>query len=180
MRLPWLLLLIALPMAELAVLIQVGEEVGSLNTVALVILTAIIGVSLVKRQGLATLMQAQEKMARGEAPTEEIVGGMMLVMAGILLLIPGFVTDAFGVLLLLPWTRHAFARLASTRMQTQFSQQFSSSQFGSSQFGSGQFHQGFDQPSANGDIFEGEFERKDDSRPRLVLDQEPRSPSSDK
>ncbi|MBV7317402.1 FxsA family protein [Shewanella sp. NIFS-20-20] len=171
MRLPLLLLFIVIPMVELSVMIQVGEQVGSLNTVALVILTAVIGVTLVKRQGLTTLTQAQQKMARGEAPTQEIVGAILLVMAGILLVIPGFITDAIGFILLLPWTRQWLASRVSTRMQGQFT----------SQFGANQFHHGFGSQSANGDFFEGEFERKEDAnRPRLVIDQtqQPDQPSS--
>lgn len=99
------IIFVLIPVVELSVLIRVGEVLGSWNTVALVILTAVVGVSLVRSQGLSTLMSVQKKLAAGEAPGQEIVEGMMLAMAGILLLIPGFVTDLIGLILLTPITR---------------------------------------------------------------------------
>ena len=95
-----LVIFVLVPVIELNVLIQVGESLGSMTTVALVFFTAIVGVSLVRSQGISTLMQVQQKLARGEAPGQEIVEGMMLAVAGVLLLIPGFVTDFIGLILL--------------------------------------------------------------------------------
>ncbi|MCL1075458.1 FxsA family protein [Shewanella dokdonensis] len=117
---PFLILLVAvifLPMVELSVLMQVGDVLGTFNTVALVILTAVVGVSLVKSQGLNTLMAVQRKLAQGEAPGQEIVEGMLLGVAGILLVIPGFVTDFVGVVLLTPFCRAPIAGFLYKRMQ---------------------------------------------------------------
>ncbi len=111
------IIFVLIPVVELSVLIRVGEVLGSWNTVALVILTAVVGVSLVRSQGLSTLMSVQKKLAAGEAPGQEIVEGMMLAMAGILLLIPGFVTDLIGLILLTPITRAPLARYFYQRMQ---------------------------------------------------------------
>lgn len=111
------LLFVLIPVIELSVLIRVGEVLGTWTTIGLVLFTAVLGVSLVRSQGLSTLMQVQQKFARGEAPGQEIVEGMMLAMAGILLVIPGFVTDAIGLLLLTPFTRRPIAALLFKRMQ---------------------------------------------------------------
>ncbi|AEF54632.1 FxsA family protein [Marinomonas posidonica] len=104
-----LLLFILVPIIEMTVLIQVGSEIGSLATVGLVFLTAIVGVSLIRKQGLETSLKAQEKMSRGELPASEVAEGVMLLFAGLCLLIPGFVTDAIGGLLLIPVLRKLFA-----------------------------------------------------------------------
>lgn len=104
-----LLLFILVPIIEMTVLIQVGSEIGALATVALVFLTAIVGVTLIRKQGLETSLKAQEKMRRGELPASEVAEGIMLMFAGLCLLIPGFVTDAMGALLLVPPLRKLFA-----------------------------------------------------------------------
>ena len=100
-----LLLFIAVPIVEMWILIQVGGEIGALPTIGLVVLTATIGLSLLKRQGLSTLMSAQAKMDQGRIPAGELVSGVMLAVGGALLLTPGFVTDVVGFLLLIPATR---------------------------------------------------------------------------
>ena len=100
-----LLLFIAVPIIEMWILIQVGGEIGALPTIALVVVTAMIGLSLLKRQGLSTLMSARAKMDQGRIPAGELVSGVMLAVGGALLLTPGFVTDAACFLLLLPMTR---------------------------------------------------------------------------
>lgn len=100
-----LLAFIVIPIVEMVVLIEVGSIVGVLNTILLVLLTAVIGVSLLKKQGLATLMTAHQKMQTGQMPVSEIAQGLMLAVAGALLLTPGFVTDTIGFLLLTPVVR---------------------------------------------------------------------------
>ncbi|MCT7655109.1 FxsA family protein [Oceanimonas sp. NS1] len=104
-----LLFLIGAGLLEIFVFIEVGSAIGAWSTIALILLTAIIGISLVRIQGLQTLMEAQEKVNRGETPAREMVSGMMLALSGVLLLLPGFVTDFAGVLLLLPPVRAALA-----------------------------------------------------------------------
>jgi UPF0716 protein FxsA len=100
-----LLLFIAVPIVEMWILIQVGGEIGALPTIGLVVLTATIGLSLLKRQGFSTLMSARAKMDQGRIPAGELVSGVMLAVGGALLLTPGFVTDVVGFLLLVPATR---------------------------------------------------------------------------
>lgn len=100
---------ILVPIVEMYILIQVGGLIGGLYTIGLVLLTALIGVTLLKRQGLSTLMTAQQKMHTGEMPVKEIAEGFMLAIAGALLLTPGFVTDTVGFILLTPFLRQYLA-----------------------------------------------------------------------
>ena len=100
-----LLIFLVVPIVEIYLLIQLGGVIGALWTVLLVVLTAVIGVQLLKSQGMATLTRAQQKMHNGEMPAQELLEGLALVVAGAFLLTPGFVTDSLGFLLLLPPTR---------------------------------------------------------------------------
>jgi len=99
------ILFLLVPIIEIALLIQVGGVIGLGWTIFLVVLTAVIGVSLLKHQGLSTLNRAQLKLEHNELPAREILEGMGLVVAGALLLTPGFFTDAVGFVLLFPPTR---------------------------------------------------------------------------
>jgi len=105
-----LLLFIVVPIIEMVILIEVGGYIGALPTVALVVLTAALGIWLLRLQGLATLRRVQEKLARGEIPETELLEGIMLLVGGALLLTPGFVTDAIGFACLLPGLRQPIAR----------------------------------------------------------------------
>jgi UPF0716 protein FxsA len=93
------------PIVEIFLLIHVGGIIGAPWTILLVVLTAVIGVRLLKIQGMSTLKRAQNKMQTGQMPAQEMLEGMGLVVAGAFLLTPGFFTDAVGFLLLLPPTR---------------------------------------------------------------------------
>ena len=106
------LLFILVPLAELAILIKVGEIIGIGATILLVISTAVIGVSLLKRQGLAALSRARASIDQGEFPVESVVDGACLLVAGAFLLTPGLITDALGFSLLVPPVRLALARWA--------------------------------------------------------------------
>lgn len=103
----WIILLIFIggPLLELSVLIDVGGEIGAIPTVLLCVLTAAIGLSLVRLQGLKVLRNMQEATQRGEAIGENLVHGFFLLLAGVCLFIPGFVTDTLGALLLIPMVR---------------------------------------------------------------------------
>ncbi|EGR1858518.1 membrane protein FxsA [Vibrio cholerae] len=149
-----LFLFIAVPVIEIALFIQVGGVLGVWPTIALVLLTAIVGASLVRSQGLQTLLTVQQRLAQGQLPAQQILEGVMLAVAGVLLLIPGFFTDILGMLVLLPAPRAYFAKQLMSRVVV------------------GNIHAsgaGFEQPSPfhdranpNGTTYEGEFERKDD------------------
>ena len=96
------LLFLLTPLVEIAAFIQVGGLIGLWPTLAVVILTAVVGAALWRAQGVATWARAQDALNRGELPVREVTDGAFLLVAGALLLTPGFVTDAIGFLLLVP------------------------------------------------------------------------------
>src|SRR5918992_2653951 len=99
------LALIAIPIVELYVIVQVGQEIGVLPTLALLVIVSVAGAWLLRQQGTATWGRLQETLRRGAGPTKEATDGALILLGGALLLTPGFVTDAFGLVLLLPPTR---------------------------------------------------------------------------
>ena len=102
---------IILPILEMYVLIKVGGNLGALNTVLLVLLTALIGVALLRVQGFRTLMNAKNKLGMAQLPAEEMITGIFLAIGGALLLTPGFITDIFGFLCLVPLTRRILLKV---------------------------------------------------------------------
>lgn len=100
-----LVLFLLVPLAEIYLLIEVGSVVGAIPTVALVVLTAVIGAALMRAQGLATVFRARTAMAKGEVPALEMLEGAVILVAGALLLTPGFITDAAGFVCLVPSLR---------------------------------------------------------------------------
>ncbi len=98
-------MVIGLPIVELFVLIEVGGRIGGLYTIGLVLLTAAGGLFVVRLQGMSVLARAQIHLAENRVPVGEIVDGLFLFLAGGFLLFPGFITDAFGLLLLIPGLR---------------------------------------------------------------------------
>lgn len=99
------MLLLIVPILEISVFILVGNMIGLMPTLGLVVGSAIIGALLLRRQGLSTLLRIRQEMAAGRVPGRELVHGMMIVVAGVLLLTPGLVTDAVGYLLFIPKIR---------------------------------------------------------------------------
>ena len=95
------LLFIFIPIIEIAIFITVGSNIGIVNTIAIIFLTAVIGIYFVRRQGLTLLFNAQRNMTQGIMPTEEIKGGIFLLISGLLLITPGFFTDCVGFLMFL-------------------------------------------------------------------------------
>ncbi|MBT3237454.1 MAG: FxsA family protein [Rhodospirillaceae bacterium] len=112
-----LLAMIAMPIIEIAVFIEAGEAIGLWSTIGIVILTAFVGTALLRHQGLATLARVRDSMDAGRLPVEELFDGLCLLIAGALLLTPGFVTDGFGLLLFAPPFR-ALLRTAMARHMT--------------------------------------------------------------
>ena len=110
------ILFLVVPIVEIYLLIQVGQVIGAGWTIFLVVLTAVIGVALLKAQGLSTLQRAQNKLQANELPAQEILEGMGLLVAGALLLTPGFFTDAVGFFLLFPPTRMLLVKAVAARM----------------------------------------------------------------
>ena len=108
---PFFLLFIGLPALEIFLLIKIGGQVGALNTVALIFLTAIIGIYFAKLQGIKTLKSGMVNLYQNKMPVYEIMSGASIAIAALLLIIPGFFTDLVGFLLLIPFTRKIFFKL---------------------------------------------------------------------
>ncbi|OLE35096.1 MAG: hypothetical protein AUG48_11510 [Actinobacteria bacterium 13_1_20CM_3_68_9] len=113
------LIFIVLPIAELYVIIKVGEAIGVLPTIGLLILDSFLGAALLRSQGRAAWRRFNEALAAGRIPTREVFDGAMVILGGAFLITPGFITDVIGVLLLIPPSRAVFrglvARLALRR-----------------------------------------------------------------
>jgi UPF0716 protein FxsA len=101
-----ILLLIVIPAAELWGLISVGKWIGAWYTIGLVILTGIVGAWLAKKEGLQTLRLVRLQLAKGEIPGQAVMDGICILVGGTLLLTPGFITDAIGFFLLIPYSRN--------------------------------------------------------------------------
>jgi UPF0716 protein FxsA len=109
-----LVLFLAVPFVELFVILQASHLIGLVPTLAVLLVISVAGAALVKREGLGLLRQARRRMDAGQVPGRELVDGLLVLLAGALLLTPGFVTDALGLLLLLPPVR-AGVRVVATR-----------------------------------------------------------------
>ncbi len=100
-----LLLFILVPALELALLIEVGQHIGTLNTLLLIAVTGVVGASLARRQGLGVLRRMQSEFDQGRVPSGSIVDGVIILLSGALLITPGLLTDTVGFLCLVPTTR---------------------------------------------------------------------------
>ncbi|OAT33018.1 FxsA family protein [Proteus myxofaciens] len=140
-----LIILCLLIYIEAVIFVHVASAIGVLTTLFLVILTSCVGISLVKNQGVKNIASMQQKLAMGEVPAAEMVKSVSLVIAGILLVIPGFFTDFLGLLLLLPPLQSVLVTKLITRIKV---------------YTPGQGGSPFNQ---HGNTFEGEFQRKDES-----------------
>lgn len=116
---PFLIIFVLIPLAEVFTFIQVGGEIGVLKTLLLCVLTALIGGYIVRQQGLETLMKAQVSLRKGNLPLSELFDGFCIVIAGALLLTPGFVTDIIGFCLLIPFLRQILRKILSKYSQFQ-------------------------------------------------------------
>ena len=90
------LIFVIIPILEITIFITVGSNIGVLNTIAIILITALVGIFLVRRRGLSLLFNARQNMSEGMMPTEEIKGGIFLLISGLLLITPGFFTDCVG------------------------------------------------------------------------------------
>lgn len=160
-----LILICILIYIESVIFVRVASEVGVLLTLILVVLTSCLGISLVKNQGMKNVMQIQQKLVSGESPAAEMIKSVALVLAGFLLIVPGFFTDFIGLLLLLPPVQKLFVMRLIPHIR--FSQ------------AGGGFNQTGKNSSQNGDIFEGEFHRKQDD-PSYTIDNSDKPTESDK
>src|ERR687895_1860288 len=116
MLLPLVLLFIVVPIAELAVIIQVGQEIGLLWTVAILVADSILGSVLMRSQGRAAWRRFGEATQAGRVPAREVLDGALVIFGGALLLTPGFITDILGLALLIPPTRALVRGLLARRL----------------------------------------------------------------
>ena len=113
-----ILLIIGIPAIEIYLMIKVGGIIGALNTILLIFFTAITGVYFAKLAGLSTLRSGFNQLIKNEIPIYEIISGAALAFAAFLLILPGFLTDVVGFLLIIPTTRKFFIRLIAAKFNT--------------------------------------------------------------
>ena len=159
-------LFIVIPIVEIALLIQVSEVIGGWSTIALVIITAFVGAKLVKQQGTDALRNVQLQMAQGQMPAQELFSGLCVIIAGVLLLTPGIMTDVIGFLLLTPAVRKRLAKnlmsQAQVKMQNPGQGGFYYSSYTHTQTPEQDvFRQTHIQGDNKPNTLDGEFERKD-------------------
>lgn len=112
-----ILLFTLLPALELAILIKVGGHIGAINTMMIIIATGVTGAYLARFQGFLVLNRIQSSLNQGIMPSTELMDGLMILVGGILLLTPGFVTDTLGLLLLIPFTRNIIKFLVKNKFE---------------------------------------------------------------
>lgn len=105
MFLKLLLIFILTPVCEMALLIQLGQWLGTFQTIGIIVLTGLIGASLAKHQGLRVWHELQASLNRGQLPHDPLIDGLLLLIGGALLITPGVLTDVLGFTLVIPWTR---------------------------------------------------------------------------
>lgn len=170
------ILFIVIPIVEITLLINVGQLIGAWYTVGLVLLSAFIGVNMLRYQGSMTLRKAQQKMAHGEMPQQEMIEGLVLAVGGALLITPGFFTDSIGFCCLIPITRLGFIKLVSSKFKSSMSARmsggsgFTHMHNQSDPFSAGPFSQ---DKTAGGDVFEGEYVKEVDPRSSLGHENKP-------
>ena len=109
---------IIIPIIEISIFITIGSNIGILNTIAIILITALIGIFLVRRQGIKLLFDAQKNLSQGIMPTEEIKGGIFLLISGLLLVTPGFFTDCIGFAFFLKPVQNLVAKKAKNYFQS--------------------------------------------------------------
>jgi len=100
-----ILLILVIPIIEIYLFIKVGSQIGAFNTIYLIIITAVVGLYYAKYEGLNTLRSAVSQLVKNEIPINEIISGAALAVAALLMILPGFLTDVVGLIIIFPWTR---------------------------------------------------------------------------
>ena len=103
-----ILLIFLIPIIEIYLFIKIGSQIGAFNTIFLIIITAVIGIYYAKYEGLNTLRSAVKQLIKNEVPVYEIISGAALAVAALLMILPGFLTDIIGLLIIFPWSRRIF------------------------------------------------------------------------
>jgi len=110
-----LILILGIPILEIYLFIKIGSQIGTFNTISLILITAVVGVAYARYEGFNTLKSGISQLTKNELPIYEIISGAALTFAAILLIIPGFATDLFGILLIFPYTRKLFLKKISNK-----------------------------------------------------------------
>ena len=105
-----ILVILLVPIIEIYLFIKIGSQIGAFNTISLIFITAIVGLYYAKYEGLNTLRSAVGQIVKNELPIYEIISGAALAFAAILMILPGFLTDIIGLLIIFPWTRKIFLK----------------------------------------------------------------------
>ena len=146
------IIFVVVPVIEITILIKVGQAIGGWYTVGLVLLSAFIGVNMLRYQGVTTLLKARTRIESGEIPLSEMRDGILIAIGGALLVTPGFVTDVIGFSCLLPFTRGLFFNLFGQRISAAFTKGGGQTHFySSSQHSQDPFSQN------RSDIIDGDF-----------------------
>jgi len=163
------LIFLVVPIVEMLLLFEVSDHIGGLNTVGLVVLTAVIGIQVLKQQGFSTITRAQQRLARGELPGQEILEGMFLAVGGAFLLTPGFITDTAGFIFLIGPSRRLLVKwlIRSGKIAV-----FTSQGGGGMFTGSGS-SVGTGSAGREDDVYEGEFQEEKPESSRLDNDKKP-------
>ena len=103
-----ILIILLVPIIEIYLFIKIGSQIGAFNTISLIIITAVFGLYYAKYEGLNTLKSGVQQIVKNELPIYEIVSGAALAFAALLMILPGFLTDIIGLLIIFPWTRRLF------------------------------------------------------------------------
>ena len=110
-----ILLILLVPIIEIYLFIKIGSQIGAFNTISLIFITAIVGFYYAKYEGLNTLKSAIKQIVQNEIPIYEIISGAALAFAALLMILPGFLTDIIGLLIIFPWTRQLFFKKISKK-----------------------------------------------------------------
>lgn len=164
------ILFVAVPILELAIFVQVSNLIGFFPALALIVLFSVSGAWLVKKEGLGVWRRANTQLERGEVPAAELVNGVLILLAGALMLVPGFLTDALGLLLLIPPTRALVRLLLLRRFERRVRAAFEApvgAMFGAP-FGPDGFDTGF--AGAGERVFVGEATYGPGSGPAAIMD----------
>jgi len=140
------LVLFIVPLIELYFLIQLGDVIGAMPTVLLTILTAVVGVALMRSQGLATVQSAQQQMAVGESPQSAMLEGVFIFLGGVFLFFPGLISDSIGLVFLIPFVRRFLINQSVKGMKAKGHYRYQN----------------------RDSVFEGEWSEKPDKNPRQV------------
>ena len=111
------ILILGIPILEIYLFIKIGSQIGAFNTISLILITAIVGIAYARYEGFNTLKSGIAQLTKNELPIYEIISGAALTFAAVLLILPGFATDLFGILLIFPYTRKLFLKKFSKKYE---------------------------------------------------------------